>query len=143
MDSTYDPHQVGINRTTKADETFKRRVAEEFAQARDRAKRDGWSVEEFVAKLGITRAALHKYLHRTAIPSLRVLERARKFWGVKLSYGELEDSYVRTKSKDPRQLEFQFSLSEISAEQIQIRRFTAKSESTAELVIRIDFGKGA
>jgi transcriptional regulator with XRE-family HTH domain len=132
------------NREDKAlNEAFKKRVAAEFIKARDRAKEDGESIEEFVLKLGITRAALCKYVNRKAIPSLRVLSRARMYYGVNLSYGELGDSYLKLKKKDPRQMELQFSMSEISKDQIEIKKFSPKGDSSVELLIRIDFSKGA
>lgn len=49
--------------------------------------------------------ALHKYLNQNAIPSLRVLNRARRRFGVRLSYGDLGDGYIKP-TKDERQLEF-------------------------------------
>jgi len=89
-------------------EAFKKRVAIEFAAARDRARAKNVSVEDFVASLGVTRAALCKYVNGKAIPSLRVLRRARHYWGVDLRYGELGDGYIRPEKKSPKQLEFQF-----------------------------------
>lgn len=130
-------------RSTRVDDQFKKRLADEFARARNQAKASNLSVEQFVAKLGITRAALHKYLHGKAIPSLRVLERAKKFFGVDIAYGELGQSYVRVQQSDPRQTEFQFVLSDVSSDQISIKKFTPKSEGSAELVISIDLRKRA
>ncbi len=132
-----------MSRSTPEDEVFKRRVAQEFIRARDRALAQGFSVEDFVKRLGITRAAFHKHITRKAIPSLRVLEKARRYWGVQLSYGELGDRYVKTQKKDPRQTEFQFSLSEISKHQIEIKRFSPQGDKAAELLIRIDLSKTA
>ena len=40
-------------------------------------------------------------------------------------------------------MELQLSLENISKEQIQIRKFSPKGESSVELVIRIDFSKSA
>jgi transcriptional regulator with XRE-family HTH domain len=131
------------HRSTKVDDQFRKKVAEEFTRARDRAKASNVSVEQFVSKLGITRAALHKYLHRKAIPSLRVLERAKRFFGVDIPYGDLGESYVQTHRADSRQMEFQFALSDISPEQIRVKKFTPKGESSAELIITIDFRKTA
>ena len=130
-------------RSTKVDEQFRKKLAVEFARARDRAKASNISVEQFVAKLGITRAALHKYLHRQAIPSLRVLARAKKFFGVDISYGDLGESYVQIRRADSRQTEFQFTVSDISPDQISVKKFTPKGEAGAELIISIDFRKRA
>jgi transcriptional regulator with XRE-family HTH domain len=132
-----------MGRSTPDDEAFKRKVAEEFVRARDRACQKGFSVEEFARTLGITRAGLHKYIARKAIPSLRVLQRARQYWGVRLSYGELGDRYIQARKKDPRQMEFKFSVEDVSKEQIRITKFSAKGENSAELVIKIDFSKSA
>lgn len=132
-----------MSRSTPEDEDFKRKVAEEFARARDRAESNGFSFENFLRKLGVTRAAFHKYVTRKAIPSLRVLLRAQKYWGVQLSYGDLGVDYVRTKKKDPRQMELQFSIADISREQIEIKKISAKGETAVELLIRIDFSKSA
>jgi len=129
-----------MGRSTSEDEAFKRRVAEEFDRARDRA---GLSVDDFARSLGITRAAFYKYVTRKAIPSLRVLQQARRRWGVKLSYGELGDAYVKAQKKDSRQMEFQFSLEDLTKEQIQVTRFSPKGANSAELLIKIDFSKSA
>jgi transcriptional regulator with XRE-family HTH domain len=134
---------VSRSRSTPEDEEFKRRVAEEFTRARERAERKGFSFEDFLRKLGVTRAAFHKYVNRKAIPSLRVLLRAQRFWEVRLSYGDLGVDYVSTKKKDPRQMEFQFSVADISKEQIEIKKISAKGESAVEFLIRIDFSKSA
>ena len=74
----------------------------------------------------------------------RVLGAAmRQYWGVKLSYGDLGVGYVSTKKKDPRQMELQFSVADISKEQIEIKKISAKGETAVELLIRIDFSKSA
>src|SRR5438046_1755917 len=106
----------------REDEAFRRKVAAEFARARDRACERGFSVEDFVRKIGITRAALNKYINGKSIPRLRVLQKARKYWGVRLSYGELGDTYIKAKKADPKQARFEFDLGEISKEQIEIKR---------------------
>jgi transcriptional regulator with XRE-family HTH domain len=132
-----------MTRSTPGDEAFKRRVAAEFIQARDRARQKGFSVEDFVSKLGITRAAFHKHVTMKAIPSLRVLARARKYWGVQLSYDDLGDTYVKAKKKDPRQAEFQFSIADISKDQIEIKRVSPKGENSLEVLIKIDLSRSA
>lgn len=131
-----------MTRSTPEDEDFKIRVAEEFLRARGAALKKGMSMEGFVQTLGITRAAYHKYITRKAIPSLRVLSRARKRWGVRLSYGALGSRLVNAK-KDSRQMEFQFSIEDVSKDQIEIKRFAPKGEGSVELVIKIDFSKTA
>jgi transcriptional regulator with XRE-family HTH domain len=132
-----------VARSTPGDEVFKRRVAKEFLRARDRALKEGWSMEEFVARLGITRAAFHKHVTGKSIPSLRVLSKARKYWGVQLSYAELGEDFIRVKRKNPGQMEFRFSLADISTEQIEVKKFSLKGEKAVELLIRIDFSKSA
>ena len=132
-----------MKRSTPDDEAFKARVIGEFTQARDRARAKGMSTDQFAQSLGITRAALHKQMTGKTIPSLRVLEKARKYWGVRLSYGELDQSYVKPKKKDPKQMELQLSFEDISKEQIEIKRFSPKGEFAVELLIRIDFSKSA
>lgn len=133
-----------MNSEDKAlNDAFKKRVASEFQKARDRAKADGNSIEEFVLSLGITRAALCKYVNGKAIPGLRVLRRARQYYGVNLSYGELGENYLKAKKKDPRQMELQFTLSEISKDQIEIKKFSPRGDSSVDLWININFSKGA
>jgi transcriptional regulator with XRE-family HTH domain len=132
-----------MGRITRKDEAFKRRVAAEFRRALDRALAKGFSVEDFARKLGVTRAALHKYLHQESVPSLRVLDRARKYWGVRLTYGDLGDRYIKPGKKDDGQMDFQFSLEDVSSEQIEVKRFSPKGPNSAELVIQIHFSKTA
>lgn len=132
-----------MNRSTNEDEVFKRKVAKEFLLARDRALKEGWSMEEFVARLGITRAAFHKHVTGKAIPSLRVLSKAKRYWGVQLSYGGLGEGFIKVKKKNPGQMEFQFSLPEISPKQIEVKKFSPKGEKAIELLIKIDFSKSA
>lgn len=132
------------NPTDKAlNEEFRKRVATEFAAARDRAKAKNVSVEEFVGSLGVTRAALSKYVNGKAIPSLRVLRRARHYWGVDLSYGELGDEYIKPQKGNSKQLELQFSMKDITKEQIEVKKLSPKSDGSVELLLRIDFSKSA
>jgi hypothetical protein len=100
-------------------------------------------MERFVQSLGVTRAGFHKYVTRQSIPSLRVLKRARKYWGVHLSYTELGARFVGASKEDPRQMKLQLSLENISKEQIEVKRFSASGEKAVELVIRINFSKSA
>jgi len=132
-----------MSRPDPNEEAFKRRVAAEFHRALNDAHRKKLSVEEFARTLGITRAGVYKILAGTTIPSLRVLRNARKYWGLRLNYGELGDSYIKAKRTDPRQMEIQFSISDISKEQIEVARFSPKGENSLELVIKIDFSKTA
>jgi len=132
-----------MSRSTPEDEIFKRRVAEEFNRARDRAIAQGFSVDHFAGTLGITRAGLHKYLTGRVIPSLRVLREARRRWDIRLSYGELGDGYVKVQRQDSPQMELQFSIEDLSKEQIHVAKFSPKGVNSAELVIRIDFSKSA
>lgn len=132
-----------MNRSNPEDEAFKRRVTEEFTRARDRALKRGFTLEKFVESLGVTRAGFHKYVTGKAIPSLRVLARARKYWGVRLSYAELGDDYIKTKRQDPKQMKFQFSVADVSKDQIEVTKFTPKGERGVELVIKILFPKTA
>ena len=126
-----------------SDEVFKRRVAAEFQRALADARSKKLSAEEFARTLGITRAGVYKILAGTTIPSLRVLRNARKYWRVHLDYGELGDKYIKAKRTDPRQIEIQFAISDISKEQIEVARFSPKGENSLELVIKIDFSKTA
>jgi transcriptional regulator with XRE-family HTH domain len=130
-----------MTRSTPVDDAFKRKVAAEFRRAKDRAIKDGYSVEDFVKKLGITRAALHKHLTEKAIPSLRVLDKARRYWGVRLSYGGLGNTFVKGTKKDPRQAEFQFSIADISKDQIEVQRVSPKGETAVEVLIKINLSK--
>jgi len=131
-----------MRRSTPQDKAFKRKVAEEFGRARDKAAEKGLSVEQFAQSLGVSRAMLHKYLVQESMPGLRVLQRARKYWGVQLSYGGLGQEFVK-RSRDSRQMEMQFSIEDISKDQIEIKKFSPKGEGAVELLIRIDFSKTA
>ena len=126
-----------------SDDVFKRRVAAEFHRALADARDKKMSAEGFARTLGITRAGVYKILAGTTIPSLRVLRNARRHWGVHLNYGELGDTYIKAKRTDPRQMEIQFAISDISKEQIEVARFSPKGENSVELVIKIDFSKTA
>ena len=132
-------------RFDSADGPFKRKVAEEFLKARERALKTGMvkSAEDFVRSLGVTRAGFHKYITKKSIPSLRVLNRARRLYNVRLNYGELGSTYFKGKKADPRQRTFEFVAEAISKEQIEIKKFSPKGETTVELVISIDFSKTA
>ena len=132
-----------MGRPDPNEEVFKRRVAVEFHRALAAARGKKLSVEEFARTLGITRAGVYKILAGTSIPSLRVLRNARKYWRVHLDYGELGDKYIKAKRTDPRQIEIQFAISDISKEQIEVARFSPKGENSLELVIKIDFSKTA
>ena len=132
-----------MNRPDSIDEAFKRRVKAEFNRALGEAKKQGFSVEDFARKLGITRAGAYKILAGATIPSLRVLRYARKYWGVSVNYGELGDGYIKAKRTDPRQMEFQLSLGDISKEQIAVAKFSPRGENSLELLIKIDFSRTA
>jgi hypothetical protein len=62
---------------------------------------------------------------------------------VRLNYGELGDTYIKAKRADPQQMEIQFSMKDISKEQIKVERVAPKGENSLELVIRIDFPRTA
>lgn len=130
-------------RSSPEDAAFRRRVAEEFTHARERAAKKGFSADEFAQHLGVTRAAVHKYTTGTAIPSLRVLQKARRYWGVQIPYGDLGETYVRSKRTDPRQMNLHLSLENVSKEQIEVRKFAPSGDQSIELLIRIDFSKSA
>ena len=132
-----------MSRPDPNEEAFKRRVAVEFRRALADARSKQLSAEEFARTLGITRAGVYKILAGTTIPSLRVLRNARRYWGVHLNYGELGDTYIKAKRIDPRQMEIQFSISDISKEQIEVAKFSPKGENSLELVIKIDFSRTA
>ena len=130
-------------RSNHTDEAFKRKAAAEFNRALSDARAKGLTVEQFAATLQITRAGLYRILRGAVIPSLRVLQRARKRWGVRLVYGELDDRYLKVKRADPRQTEIQFSMEDVSKDQIEITKLSPKGESSLELVIRISFPRTA
>jgi transcriptional regulator with XRE-family HTH domain len=132
-----------MKKANSEDGAFKRRVAEEFEKARERARQDhNLSVEQFAATLGVTKAAYYKYVNKQSMPSLRVLKKARK-WGVRLSYPGLGDGFIRTAKADPRQMTIQFSGDDVSAQQIKVKRFSPKGDKALELVIHIDLTKSA
>lgn len=130
-------------RSSASDDAFKRRVAQEFVRARNRAEKRGFSLDDFVRKLGITRAAYYKQVAGKSIPSLRVLAKAKRYWGVRLPYAELGDAYVSAKRTDPRQSALNFSVEDLSMEQIEIKRVSPKGERAVEVLIEIRFPRGA
>lgn len=134
-----------MKRDTPQDETFKKRVREEFLEAIGRAQKMGYTVDEFAGTLGITRAGLHKYTRseHQSIPSLRVLEKARRIWKVRLNYGDLDENFITRKSNAPGQLELQFTAADIVKENIRIQRVTPKGENAVELLLNIGFVKRA
>ena len=132
-----------MKRSDRTDEAFKRRVAEEFHRAVWKAQEQNIPVEAFARKLGVTRAGVYKILSGKTIPSLRVLSKARRFFGVRISYGELGDQYVKARRTDPRQMKIELSVSDVSKDQIQIKKFSPVGENSLELLIRINFSKTA
>jgi transcriptional regulator with XRE-family HTH domain len=134
-----------MNRDTPQDETFKKRVREEFLDAIGRAQKMGYTVDKFAGTLGITRAGLHKYIRseHQSIPSLRVLEKARRIWKVRLNYGDLGDGFVSKTSNAQGQLELQFTTADIVKENIRIQRVTPKGDNAVELLLNIGFAKRA
>jgi transcriptional regulator with XRE-family HTH domain len=81
------------------DKAFMKAFAEKLVKARDKAKRvDGTSFERFAELLGVTRAGFHKYLKEKSVPSLDVLERARRL-GVEVKYGELDVDLIKKRAK--------------------------------------------
>lgn len=128
-----------MRRTTPEDEAFMKRVAQEFRRACDQAIKTGLceSIEEFARALGITRAALYKHFNQQSMPSLRVLQRAKKY-GVRLSYGDLGNRYLTSSKEDPRQTRFPFTLEDVSKEQVYVKKFSPKNDGALELLIQID-----
>ena len=120
---------------------FKARVAVEFGAAQKRAEMKGDSMEKFAASLGVSRMALWKYLKGKAVPSLPVLRRARRFHGINLPYGDLALKFPGTKREDPRQMKFQFSIADVTKETFEVKKFTARADGSAELLLAIDFSK--
>jgi transcriptional regulator with XRE-family HTH domain len=132
-----------MGRSNRNDEAFKQRIAKEFQRGLSEARRKGLTVEQFAATLRITRAAVYRILNGEVIPSLRVLQKARSRWGIRFSYGDLGDRYISGGTTDPRQAEFQFSVHDVSKDQIEVTKLSPKGENSLELVIRIGFSKTA
>ena len=134
-----------MKRDTPQDELFKSAIREEFLRAIKRAQEMGYTVDKFAETLGITRAALHKYTRKEgqSIPSLRVLEKARRKWKLRVSYGDLGHAFISRKPSAEGQLELQFSVSDIVKENIQVQRITPKGDKAVELLLKIDFAKRA
>ena len=105
----------------------------------------GYTVDKFAGTLGITRAALHKYTRSESqsIPSLRVLEKARRIWKVRLQYGDLGEGFVSKAPRGHGQLEFQFTTGDIVKENIRVQRVTPRGDKAVELLINISFEKPA
>jgi transcriptional regulator with XRE-family HTH domain len=133
-----------MRRVDPNDEAFKRKVKAEFKRALDDAQRcRKMTVEEFARSLGITRAGVYKILGGKTIPSLRVLRKARKYWNVRLTYGDFGDGYTKARKADPRQIEFQFPIGDISKDRIEVERVSPKPNNSVQLVIRIDLSRTA
>jgi predicted transcriptional regulator len=89
-----------MKRHSPLDKAFMKAFAEKLAKARDKAKRvEGTSFEKFAELLGVTRAGLHKYLREKSVPSLDVLERARRL-GVEVKYGELDVDMIKKRARN-------------------------------------------
>ena len=137
-----EPNQA-VKKANQIEEVFKRRVAKEFRRAVTTAQERNISVEAFAQKLGVTRSAVYKIMDGNTVPTLGVLRKAKQFFGVQVSYGELGDGYVKTRRGDPRQIKIEFSVGDISRDQIEVKKFSPAGENSLELLIRIDFSKTA
>lgn len=70
-------------------EEFGRRLEEAFQRhVKDKKNPDRLSVEAFAKELNLTRAGLHKAKRGKSVPSLDLIQRARKY-GVAVGYGDL------------------------------------------------------
>ncbi len=136
-----DKKFVSKSRSTSEDRAFKDAVAKQFEAARHRAEKRNISYSDFLKRLGITRAAYHKYITGKSIPSLRVIGNAARYFGVRLQYPNVDYGVVQTKRSDTRQLEFQFSLADITPSQIEVVKFSPKRQGIVELRLRINFSK--
>lgn len=91
----------------------------------------------------MSRAGLYKYLAGTSVPSLRVLRNAKRHFGVRLSYGELGDSYIKARRRSSDQLELEFSVGGISKEQVEVVKISPKGERSLEVTVRLTFSATA
>jgi transcriptional regulator with XRE-family HTH domain len=134
-----------MKKHSHVDKAFMSSFAAKLSGARDRAKRiDGVSFEKFAELLGVTRAGLHKYLKEKSVPSLDVLERARRL-GVEVKYGELNIEMIKRRAKkDPASPEAQMilplALENLTDQNISIE-LAPKKPNAIELNVTIRFSR--
>jgi transcriptional regulator with XRE-family HTH domain len=133
-----------MKKHSPADKAFIKAFAErlEAAKTRETSLPRNLSVEEFAHKLGVTRAALHKYVHGRARPGLDVLERAKTEFGVEVKYGEIDIPLIKRRAKhgqsDELQMLLPFAIESLKAEDIEIR-IAEKKNSRITLSVAIRF----
>jgi transcriptional regulator with XRE-family HTH domain len=134
-----------MKKHSPVDIAFMKSFAEKLSKARDKAKKDdGTTFERFAELLGVTRAGLHKYLKEKSVPSLDVLERARRL-GVEVKYGELDIDMIRKRArKDAASPEGQMilplALENLSDQNISVE-LAPKKPNSIELNVTIRFAQ--
>ena len=119
--------------------------AEKLTKARDKAKKDdGTSFEKFAELLGVTRAGLHKYLREKSVPSLDILERARRL-GVEVKYGELNVDMIQKRAKKDAaspeaQMILPLALEHLTDQNISVE-LASKKPNAIELNVTIRFSQ--
>jgi len=81
-------------------EEFGKRLESAFQKyVKDKKNPKRMSVQAFAKKLNLTRAGLHKAKRGKSVPSLDLIQRARKY-GVSVGYGDLSARIGQRKSAD-------------------------------------------
>ena len=118
----------------------------DLSKALRRAMKDkNLKADEAADGLGVSRASFYKYLGKTDLPRLEVIERACKLWGLDLKYGGLpldEEVFRSGKRSAAHSIPTQISLPFLEAlreEDIRVLDVRPRKPNSIELRIEITF----
>ena len=120
-------------------------MAEVAAKLRSALKGKNLNVKQGAKKLGICRASLYKYLAKSDLPRLEVLQRAHDLWDLEFFYGQysLDREFFRlNKRAFPKKLPLQQALpflDSLHEEDIRVMDVRAKKPNSVEVRIEITF----
>jgi transcriptional regulator with XRE-family HTH domain len=102
-------------------------------------------VKEFAKALGVTPAALHKYLNERSRPGLDVLERAKTEFGLNATYGAMDANLIKRRAKrsrksDEAQMFLPFAIESLDASDINVG-ITNRKRNGVVLTLNITFGR--
>lgn len=120
-------------------------MAEVATKLRGALNKEKLSVKQGAKKLGVCRASLYKYLAKSDLPRLEVLQRAHDLWRLEFSYGQynLDREFFRlNKRAFPKAQAFQESLpflETLHEKDIRVMDVKAKKPNSVEVRIEITF----
>jgi transcriptional regulator with XRE-family HTH domain len=104
-----------------------------------------WNAQTAARELGVSRASFYKYLAKDDVPSLAVLRRAVKNWGVKLKYADyaLDDEFFENSVRErgpvkEKQIPLPF-IEGLRNEDIEVLAVIPRKPNAVELKLRIKF----